>query len=77
MANRERATTQLADELPNIGTRATRSAGAMFIAKSVRFSFIILLNFILINLLLPADFGLVRYVMLVVGIANLLNSEIN
>jgi len=42
-------------------------------AKSVRFGSIFIVNFLLINLLVPADFGLVRYVLLVVGIANLLN----
>jgi O-antigen/teichoic acid export membrane protein len=61
------------DELPDIAARAVKSGGAMFLAKSVRFGFLLLVNFILINLLLPADFGMVRYVMLVVGVANLLN----
>ncbi|MBN1576692.1 MAG: lipopolysaccharide biosynthesis protein [Chitinispirillaceae bacterium] len=62
-----------ADEVPDIAARAARSGGAMFIAKSVRFGFLLLVNFILINLLLPADFGMVRYVILIVGIASLLN----
>ena len=46
-----------ADELPGIAARAAKSGGAMFVAKSVRFVFILLVNFLLINLLLPADFG--------------------
>ncbi|MBN1761450.1 MAG: lipopolysaccharide biosynthesis protein [Chitinispirillaceae bacterium] len=58
---------------PDIGARAARSGGAMFAAKGIRFFFIMLVNLILINLLVPADFGMVRYVLLVVGIANLLN----
>jgi O-antigen/teichoic acid export membrane protein len=58
---------------PGIGTRAARSGGAMFAAKGIRFFFIMLVNLILINLLVPADFGMVRYVLLVVGVANLLN----
>lgn len=61
------------DELSDIAVRAARSGGVMFFARGVRFLFIVVVNFILINLLLPADFGMVRYVMLVVGIASLLN----
>lgn len=61
------------NEIPDIASRAAKSGGAMFVAKGVRFTFLVLVNFILINLLLPADFGMVRYVMLVVGIASLLN----
>lgn len=61
------------DSPAGITSRAARSGGAMFIAKSVRFGSIFIVNFILINLLVPADFGLIRYVLLVVGIANLLN----
>jgi PST family polysaccharide transporter len=61
------------DELPGITTQAAKSGAAMFLSKSVRFGFLLLVNFILINLLIPADFGLVRYVLMVVGIANLLN----
>jgi PST family polysaccharide transporter len=61
------------EELPDIAARAARSGGAMLVAKSIRFFFITVVNLILINLLVPADFGMVRYVLLVVGIANLLN----
>ncbi len=61
------------DELSGIARRTARSAVAMFAAKSVRFVFLALVNLILINLLLPEDFGMVRYVTLIVGIANLLN----
>ncbi|MBN1308876.1 MAG: lipopolysaccharide biosynthesis protein [Chitinispirillaceae bacterium] len=62
-----------ADEPTGIASRAAKSGGAMFIAKSVRFVFLFFVNFILINLLVPADFGMMRYVMLIVGIAGLLN----
>ena len=68
------AATQLSsNETADIARRAARSGVIMFIARGVRFFFIVVVNFILINLLLPADFGMVRYVMLVVGIANLIN----
>ena len=61
------------EEFPDMATRAVRSGGAMLAAKSIRYLFLVLVNFILINLLLPADFGMIRYVLLVVGIANILN----
>jgi PST family polysaccharide transporter len=73
MTENNQMPTSSTDEVPDIASRAARSGGAMFIAKTVRFTFLVLVNFILINLLLPADFGMIRYVMLVVGIANLLN----
>ncbi len=61
------------DNEPDIAGRAARSGAAMFIAKAFRFGFLLIVNIILINLLLPAHFGMMRYVMLVVGIAGLLN----
>jgi O-antigen/teichoic acid export membrane protein len=60
------------DEIPDLTGQTIKSGGVMFIAKSVRTVFIFVVNIILINLLLPADFGMVRYVMLIVGIADLL-----
>lgn len=61
------------DATLGIANRATQSGGAMFLAKGFRFIFLSVVNFLLINLLLPEDFGIVRYVTLIVGIANLLN----
>ena len=65
--------TQSTENLTGMAGRAVRSGGAMFVAKGVRFAFLFIVNVLLINLLLPADFGMMRYVLLTVGVANLLN----
>ncbi|MCX7726125.1 MAG: oligosaccharide flippase family protein, partial [Chitinispirillaceae bacterium] len=61
------------EELHTLGTTALVSAGAMFIAKAIRIFFLSLVNVILINLLKPEDFGSVKYVLIIVGIAILIN----
>ncbi len=61
------------DDTAAIGAQAARSGGAMFVAKCVRFASLMIVNYILINLLLPADFGLVRYVVMIVAMAAMLN----
>lgn len=61
------------DDTASIGAQAARSGGAMFVAKCVRFASLMIVNYILINLLMPADFGLVRYVVMVVAMAAMLN----
>ena len=52
---------------------AVRSVLLIVIAKTIRYGFVFLSQLILINLLNPADFGLMRYVTIVLGIANLFN----
>jgi len=45
----------------------------VFLGKSVRYSLLYGTQILLINLLLPSDFGLMRYVTLLVGMASLIN----
>ncbi len=50
-----------------------RSSAYVFLGKSVRYSLQYGTQILLINLLLPSDFGLMRYVTLLVGMASLIN----
>ena len=50
-----------------------RSSFFVLIAKLLRYGFVFICQIILMNLLDPADFGLMRFVALVLGIVNLLN----
>ena len=52
---------------------AVRSVLFIMIAKVIRYGFVFLSQLILMNLLNPSDFGLMRYVTMVLGIANLIN----
>ena len=45
----------------------------MFVAKCMRHGFAFLVNYILLNLLDPSDFGLMRYVTIILAMVNLLN----
>ncbi|MBD3422677.1 MAG: oligosaccharide flippase family protein [Chitinivibrionales bacterium] len=53
--------------------RASVSSMMVFISKVVRFGFVFIVNIILMNFLDPADFGLMRYVTIIVGFAHLIN----
>ncbi len=52
---------------------AARSSAAVALAKTLRYGFVFLVQIVLVNLLDPADFGLVRYVTIITGLLNLLN----
>jgi O-antigen/teichoic acid export membrane protein len=57
----------------SIKSSFSRSSVFVFMGKLVRFSLLYGTQILLINLLLPADFGLMRYVTLLVGVASLIN----
>jgi O-antigen/teichoic acid export membrane protein len=52
---------------------ATRSSLFLFIAKGIRYSFVFIVQLILMNLLMPSDFGLIRFVTIVIGSIDLVN----
>ncbi|HAJ79190.1 MAG TPA: hypothetical protein DCO75_05415 [Fibrobacteres bacterium] len=54
-------------------TIAVRSTLFILIAKTVRYGFVFLSQLILMNFLCPADFGLMRYVTIILGIVTLIN----
>ncbi len=57
----------------SIRSQLSRSSAYVFLGKSVRYSLQYGTQILLINLLLPSDFGLMRYVTLLVGMASLIN----
>lgn len=57
----------------SIRSQLSRSSAYVFLGKSVRYSLQYGTQILLINLLLPSDFGLMRYVTLFVGMASLIN----
>lgn len=59
-------------EMP-LYTAAVRSSLLILVAKTVRYAFVFLAQLILMNFLNPADFGLMRFVTIVLGTANLLS----
>ncbi|HEX7510538.1 MAG TPA: lipopolysaccharide biosynthesis protein, partial [Chitinivibrionales bacterium] len=61
------------DQEKSLGPLALRSSFFVLIAKLFRYGFVFLSQIILMNLLNPADFGLMRYVTIVLGIVNLIN----
>jgi len=56
-----------------LGPIAARSSAAIAAAKIIRYGFVFLVQVILMNLLAPADFGVVRYVAVIIGLLGLLN----
>ena len=59
-------------EMPLYAT-AVRSSLLILIAKTIRYAFVFLSQLILMNFLNPADFGLMRFVTIVLGIVSLLS----
>ena len=57
----------------SLTAQATKSSACMFAAKAIRHSFTFIVHFILLSLLDPSDFGLMRYVTIVLAIVNMLN----
>jgi O-antigen/teichoic acid export membrane protein len=57
----------------SLSNQAARSSFFLFIAKGVRYFFVFIVQIILMNLLLPSDFGLIRFVTIIIGIINLVN----
>ena len=58
-------------EFKNITSRTARSGAMMLIAKCTRHGFAFLVYFLLLNLLVPSDFGLMKYITIVLGIINM------
>jgi PST family polysaccharide transporter len=56
-----------------LGTLAARSSIAVGIGKIIRYGFVFIVHILLMNLIEPGDFGLVRYVTIILGILNLVN----
>jgi O-antigen/teichoic acid export membrane protein len=52
---------------------AARSSVLIFIAKVTRYCFVFLVQLILMNFLQPSDYGLLRYVTMVIGVISLIN----
>ena len=59
-------------EFRNITSRTARSGAMMLIAKCTRHGFAFLVYFLLLNLLVPSDFGLMKYITIVLGVINML-----
>ena len=57
----------------SLSNHVTRSSLFLFIARGIRFSFVFIVQLILMNLLMPSDFGLIRFVTIIIGIINLVN----
>jgi teichuronic acid exporter len=57
----------------SLSSLAARSSFLLFIAKAIRYTFAFIVQLILMNLLMPSDFGIIRCVTLIIGIINLLN----
>ncbi len=57
----------------SLSDQATRSSFFLLIAKCLRYSFVFIVQILLMNLLVPSDFGLVRFVSVIIGIINLVN----
>ncbi len=57
----------------SLSSQATRSSFFLFIAKAIRYSFVFIVQLILMNLLQPSDFGLIRFVTIVLGIIDIVN----
>jgi|WetSurMetagenome_2_1015567.scaffolds.fasta_scaffold66284_2 O-antigen/teichoic acid export membrane protein len=57
----------------SLSDRATRSSVFLLIAKCIRYLFVFIVQLLLMNLLVPSDFGLVRFVAIIIGIINLVN----
>jgi len=56
------------------GTLAMRSSMAVAVAKVIRYMFVFIVQIVLMNLLDPSEFGLMRYVMVVMGFINLIGT---
>ena len=56
-----------------LGPFAARSSAAIAVDKIIRYGFVFLVQVILMNLLAAADFGVVRYVTVIIGLLGLLN----
>lgn len=59
-------------ETPLYGA-AVRSSFLILVAKTIRYAFVFLSQLILMNFLNPGDFGLMRFVTIVLGVANLVS----
>jgi teichuronic acid exporter len=57
----------------SLSSEAARSSFFLFVAKCIRYLFVFIVQLILMNLLAPADFGLIRFVTIVIGVMNLIN----
>jgi teichuronic acid exporter len=57
----------------SLSSQTTRSSFFLFIAGGIRFSFVFIVQLILMSLLKPSDFGLIRFVTIVIGIIDLVN----
>jgi O-antigen/teichoic acid export membrane protein len=57
----------------SLSSQAARSSFFLFIAKAIRYLFAFIVQLILMNLLVPSDFGLIRFVTIIIGIINLVN----
>lgn len=55
-----------------IASRTARSSVLMLIAKAVRHGYAFFVYYLLINLLTPSDFGLMKYITIVLAIVNML-----
>jgi PST family polysaccharide transporter len=56
-----------------LGTIAARSSLAVGVAKALRYGFVLIVHVVLMNILRPADFGLVRYVTVILGLLGLIS----
>jgi len=65
--------TPVMTDTADIVSRTTRSGAIMFIVKVLRHGFAFLVQFMLLNLLNPSDFGLMRYVTIVLSVISLVN----
>ena len=57
----------------SLSSQAARSSLFLFVAKSIRYLFAFIVQLVLMNLLLPSDFGLIRFVTIIIGVINLVN----
>jgi O-antigen/teichoic acid export membrane protein len=57
----------------SLSRRAVKSGVFVTISKVIRYGFTFITHLILLNLLSPADFGMMRYVTVVLGFINLIN----
>ncbi|MFP4164011.1 MAG: lipopolysaccharide biosynthesis protein [Chitinispirillaceae bacterium] len=74
--NQNTATTSLSSKKPanSYGSLAARSSMALTVAKVLRFGLTFMIQAILINLLNPGEFGLMKYVTFILGIVNLITT---
>jgi len=60
-------------ENTTLARTAKQSGIFVLIGKCIRYTFVFIVQMLLMNILVPADFGLLRFVTVVIGIINLLN----